>query len=101
MIIADMHCDLPFFVAEGRDISSNAGHWSADKLKDEHTYIQVFASYVDKFLFDNPFERGNLLIFKFITELSKSDVSLVTDEIELSENIGKGKNSAILAMEGG
>jgi len=101
MIIADMHCDLPHYVVDGRKISENNGHWSEDKLNSEHTYIQVFASFVDKLLSDNPFERINALIFSFISELAKSDIKLVTNKYELKENISKGKNSAILAIEGG
>ena len=101
MLIADMHCDLPLYVIDGRKISSNEGHWSLDKLKSEHTYIQVFTNFVDKWLSDNPYERINSLIFSFITELAKSDIRLVTTKEELSDNILNGRHSAVLAIEGG
>ena len=101
MIISDMHCDLPLYVADGRKLSSNEGQWSLDKLKNEHTYIQVFANFVDKSLFDNPFERINSLIISFIRELAKTDMRLVTEKEELNYNISNGIHSAVLAIEGG
>lgn len=101
MLICDMHNDLPDKVIEGTGITSNDGHWSEDKLKKEHTYVQIFASYVNKYKFDDPYDRVNSMILKFKEELAKTDTLLVTNYEGLEKNITEGKNSAILAIEGG
>lgn len=101
MLICDLHCDLPDKISKGIKISSNDCHWSEDKLKKENVYVQVFASYVDKLAFDNPFERVNSLINGFKTELNNSQTGIVTEFKQLENNIKCGKNSAILSIEGG
>ena len=101
MLICDLHNDLPDKVIAGMGIASNDGHWAEDRLKKEHTYVQVFASYVDKYKFDDPFDRVNSMILKFKEELKKTNAVLVTDYETLENNINEGKNSAILAIEGG
>lgn len=101
MIICDLHNDLPSKVIDGMSITSNDGHWSEDKLKKEHTYVQVFANYVNKYKFDDPFGRANSLILNFKEQLKKTDTGLVADYTALEKNIAEGKNSAILSIEGG
>ena len=65
MLICDLHNDLPDKVIDGVGIISNNGHWSEDKLKKENTYVQVFANYVNKYKFDDPFDRVNSMILHF------------------------------------
>lgn len=101
MLICDLHNDLPDKAMAGTKINSNDGHWAEDKLKKENTYVQVFASYVDKYKFDDPFDRVNSMIMHFKSELEKSNTKLVTDYKTLENNINNGINSAILAIEGG
>ncbi len=101
MLICDLHCDLPDKVTDGAEIISNSEHWSEDKLKKEHTYVQVFANFVDKYKFDDPFDRVNSMILHFKSELTKTKTKLVTDYESLEKNVNEGKNSAILAIEGG
>lgn len=101
MLICDLHCDLPSYVLEGRKISFNEGHWSEDKLKKEHIYVQVFASCVDKLCADNPFERGVSLVDSFTLGLGDTELGIVTKRDQLEKNIARSKNSAILSLEGG
>ena len=101
MLICDLHNDLPDKVIEGVGITSNDGHWSEDKLKKEHTYVQVFASYVNKYKFDDPFDRVNTMILNFKKELEKTEVTLITDYAGFEKNVQEGKNCAILSIEGG
>ena len=101
MLICDMHNDLPNKVIDGVGITSNNEHWSEDKLKKENIYVQVFANYVNKYQFDDPFDRVNSMILHFKKELAKTSTGLVTDYEGLVKNINEGKNSAILSIEGG
>lgn len=101
MLICDLHCDLPDKVIDGETIAANNCHWSEDKLKKEHTYVQVFASYVDKYKFDDPFDRVNSMILNFKKQLEKTNIKLVTDKKSFENNINEGENSAILGIEGG
>lgn len=101
MLICDLHNDLPDKAIAGTNITTNSEHWSEDKLKNENTYIQVFASYVDKYKFDDPFDRVNSMILHFKSELAKTNTKLVTDYETLEKNVNEGINSAILAIEGG
>ena len=101
MLICDLHNDLPDKAIAGTNITTNSEHWSEDKLKNENTYVQVFASYVDKYKFDDPFDRVNSMILHFKKELAKTQTKLVTDYNTLEKNINDGVNSAILAIEGG
>ncbi|MBE7039894.1 MAG: membrane dipeptidase [Ruminococcaceae bacterium] len=101
MLICDLHCDLPSRVADGVKIKSNNAHWAEDKLKEGNTYVQVFASFIDKLSFDNPFERADFLIRSFLDEIKNTNISVVTKYFQLEENIKRGINSAILSIEGG
>lgn len=101
LLICDLHCDLPSVVSRGVEISSNDAHWGENKLKKENTYVQVFASFVDKLLCDNPCERAKFLIKNFVLKLSETNIKLVTKYSELEDNIKRGINSALLSIEGG
>lgn len=101
MLICDMHCDLPSQIMEGFKIKSNKAHFAEDKLKKDNVYVQVFANFVDKLSYDDPFGRVNSLIHCFKEELKNSEIGLVTKYDELSSNIKNKKNSAILSIEGG
>lgn len=102
MLICDLHCDLPYKVAEGRQIHSNDEHFSEDKLKKENTYVQTFANFVDAKKHPDCFNYINSMIIKFKDELlNATDIGLVTDYNSLKNNIERGKNSAILSIEGG
>lgn len=102
MLICDLHCDLPYKVLKGRNIHSNEGHFSEDKLKKENIYVQVFANFVDAKEHPDSFDYINSMIIKFKEELlTNTDIGLVTDYMTLKENIKNNKNSAILSIEGG
>ena len=101
MLICDLHNDLPDKAIAGVDIVSNNEHWAEDRLKKENIYVQVFANYVNKYKFDDPFDRVNSMILHFKKELAKTQTKLVTDYNTLEKNINEGVNSAILAIEGG
>ena len=89
MLICDLHNDLPDKAIAGVDIVSNNEHWSEDKLKKENTYVQVFANYVNKYKFDDPFDRVNSMILHFKKELAKTQTKLVTDYNTLEKNINE------------
>lgn len=102
MIICDLHCDLPYKVYDGREIHSNEGHFSEEMLKDEHTYVQVFANFVNAKKYPVSFDYINSMIIKFKNLLeTTTNIGLVTDYATLKSNIENGKNSAILSIEGG
>lgn len=101
MLICDMHCDLPSQIYSGEKIMFNNCHWSENRLKKDNVYVQVFASFVDKLVSDNPFKRVDSLIHNFKKELENSKMSIVTEYVQLCDNIKNGKNSAILSVEGG
>jgi len=101
MLICDMHCDLPSQIMAGLTLSSKECHWAEDRLKKENVYVQIFASFVDKLVYDAPFERVVSLIENFKKELKSSETDVVTEWNQLKQNIACGKNSAILSIEGG
>jgi len=102
MLICDLHCDLPYKVADGRKIHSNEEHFSEDKLKNKHTYVQVFANFVDVKNNPDAFNYINSMIMYFKEQLkTTTKIKLVTDYNTLESNIKSGINSAILSIEGG
>lgn len=102
MLICDLHCDLPYKVADGRKIRSNEGHFSEELLKNENTYVQVFANFVNAKKHPDCFDYINSMIIKFKELLgTTTDIGLVTDYASLKSNIENGINSAILSIEGG
>ena len=102
MIICDLHCDLPYKVADGRKIHSNEGHFAEDKLKSEHTYVQTFANFVNAKKYPDAFNYINSMILLFKEQLkSTTKIGLVTDYKSLKNNIENGINSAILSIGSG
>ena len=102
MLICDLHCDLPYKVADGRLIHSNEGHFSEELLKNENTYVQVFANFVNAKKHPDCFDYINSMIIQFKDLLeTTTNIGLVTDYATLKSNIENGKNSAILSIEGG
>ncbi|MBQ7038970.1 MAG: dipeptidase [Clostridia bacterium] len=102
MLICDLHCDLPYKVADGRKIHSNEGHFAEDKFKPEHTYVQTFANFVDAKKHPDCFNYINSMILHFKKQLKETTkIGLVTDYKDLETNIRNGINSAILSIEGG
>lgn len=102
MLICDLHCDLPYKVADGRKIHSNEEHFSEDKLKNKHTYVQVFANFVDAAEHHDYFNYINSMILHFKEQLkATTKIRLATNYTTLESNIKNGVNSAILSIEGG
>lgn len=102
MLICDLHCDLPYKVLDyGTDIKENDGHFAENKLKKEHTYVQVFANFVEWDRHPDAFNYINRMVLNFKEQLKQTNFGLVTKGSDLAKNIAEGKNSAVLSIEGG
>lgn len=101
MLICDLHCDLPDKVLDGASMRNNGCHWNEAKLKSAHTYVQVFAHFVDARKHPAVFARADAMLKHFTSSLNETNLGLVKTAADLEENIRHGKNSAVLSVEGG
>ncbi len=94
MLIADMHCDLPGRLYRGE---KNL-HFDISRLKKDNSYIQVFATFVNKLEFDDPNGRAKTVINSFKEyALNSGKIDLITQYKEPE----CGKTLGILSLEGG
>lgn len=103
MLVFDLHCDLPYkILTQNERIDSNNTCWSLNKIKGESRYIQVFANFIDKFEFDDPFNVADKMINKIISQINVNEqICLITDK-ETFDRVSEGReNGAILSIEGG
>ena len=102
MLICDMHCDLPYkMFRDNVGIDGENTHWSLKFLKN-HNYVQFFAAFVNKLMYDSPFDVCNNIIDKFINNLSLYEsITLVTDDETFDNALKTNKVAAMLTIEGG
>lgn len=102
MLICDLHCDLPYKVLDyGVNITENDGQFAENRLKKEHTYVQVFANFVDQGVCKTPYAYIKRMVLNFREQLKSTNFVLCENGKTLADGLKQNKNCAILSIEGG
>ncbi|MBO5454212.1 MAG: membrane dipeptidase [Clostridia bacterium] len=96
MVVGDLHCDLPYkMYKSGKTLDNNDFNWSLSHLKENDSFIQVFATCVEDDEKLNSFDGAVKVINNFKKELAKFGFN--TTELYFEES----KVNSVLSLEGG